>query len=136
MLKLISEGVEIVVTAANKAGILADITGLLSEKGVNLEAVAGYAGKDKKARIMLVCADSARAVALLKKSGYRSIKENTVVLLAINDRPGSLGAIADALAAARIDIKQIYGTTCSTGCPAKIVLSTSNNKKALAVLKK
>lgn len=126
---------EIVVTAVNKIGVLADMSKLLAESGVNIEAVAGYA-VDKEAKIMLVTNDNLRAVDALKKSGYTSIKENEVVVIELEDKPGALKNITARLAAEGIDIKQIYGTTCSAGCPAKLVISTTDNEKALVAFKK
>jgi len=35
-----------------------------------------------------------------------------------------------------IDIKEIYGSACTAGCPAKIIIITTDNQKALAALKK
>jgi len=126
---------EIAVTVVNKIGVLADMSKLLAESGVNIEAVAGYA-VDKEAKIMLVTNDDVRSVDALKKSGYTSIKENEVVVIELEDKPGALKNITARLAAEGIDIKQIYGTTCSGGCPAKLVISTTDNEKALVAFKK
>ena len=49
---------------------------------------------------------------------------------------GALKVLTAKLAAEAIDIKYIYGTTCSCGGPAKVVLSTSDNEKALVACKK
>jgi len=135
MIKQAQLAKEIVVTAVNKIGVLADMSKLLAESGVNIEAVAGYA-VDKEAKIMLVTNDSLRAIEALKKSGYTLIKENEVVIIDLENKPGALKNITARLAAEGIDIKQIYGTTCSGGCPAKLVISTTDNEKALVAFKK
>ena len=44
--------------------------------------------------------------------------------------------ITTKLAEEGIDIKYIYGTTCPGDCPAKIVISTNNDEKALVSFKK
>ena len=126
---------EIVVTVINKIGVLADMSKLLTEHGINIEAVAGY-GTDKEAKIMLVTEDNLRASDALRKAGYKSLKENEVVVLELENKPGALKHITTALAGESIDIKHIYGSTCSGSCPAKIVLSTSNNEKALVVFRR
>jgi hypothetical protein len=126
---------EISVSVVNKIGVLADISKLVTEHGVNIEAVAGY-GLGKEAKIMLVCDDNLRALDALKKAGYNSIAENEVIVISLENKPGALKLITQELAAGGIDIKQIYGTTCPGGCPAKIILSTSDNKKALVAFKK
>lgn len=128
-------GKEIAVTMVNKVGALADISKLLAETGVNIAAVAGYA-VSTEAKIMLVTNDNLRSIEALKKSGYTSVNENEVVVINLEDKPGALRDIAAGLSAGGIDIKQIYGTTCSAGCPATLVISTSDNAKALATFKK
>lgn len=135
MLKQAQLGKEIVVTVVNKSGVLADMSKLLAEHGINIEAVAGYA-IDKEARIMLVTDDNLRTGDALKKAGYNSLKENEVVIVELENKPGALKYVTAKLASQGIDIKQIYGTTCSAGCPAKIILSTSDNEKALVAFKK
>ncbi len=135
MIRQAQLGKEIAVTVVNKIGVLEDMSKLLAGHGINIEAVAGYAA-DNEAKIMLVTDDNLRSVDALKKSGYKSIKENEVVVIELENKPGALKNITAKLAAEGIDIKQIYGTTCSAGCPAKIVISTSDNEKALVAFKK
>ena len=135
MIKAVKLGMEIQVNAANKIGILADISKLLSEKGINIEGVAGYAvGSD--AKIMIVTDDTLRTTDALNKAGYKGVKENQVVILELENKPGALKTAASILTMNKIDIKQIYGTTRISGCPSKLILSTSDNDKALIELKK
>jgi hypothetical protein len=124
----------IVLTVANKIGVLADMSGILSEHGMNIEAVKGYAD-DNQAKIMLITGDNLRAMDVLKKSGYGSVAESEMIVLELDNNPGALKSITKKLADKQIDIKFIYGTACSAGCPAKIILSTSDNAKALVAVK-
>lgn len=125
---------EIAVTVANKVGVLADISRLLSESGINIEAVAGYV-LGSEAKLMVVAADNAAATEILKKAGYASLKENEVLVVDLENKPGALKEITVTLAASGVDIKQVYGTACSSGCPSRIVFSTSDNQKAVEALK-
>lgn len=59
-----------------------------------------------------------------------------MVIVELENKVGALENITAKLAAQSLDIKQVYGTTCSAGCPAKIILSTVDNAKALTTLKK
>lgn len=136
MLKNIQLSKELVVKVENKAGILADMTGVLAEDGINLVAIAGYAAESGKAQIMLVSNDNLRAGDALCKAGYKAIKENEVIMFELENKPGALKKITKKLASGGIDIKYIYGSTCSEGCPGKIILSTNDNKKTLALLGK
>lgn len=129
-------GKEVVVTVVNKIGVLADMSKLLADHGLNIEAVAGYSTAANEAKIMLVTNDNQRAVDALKKAGYKGTKENPVVILVLENKPGALKTITAKLSAENIDIKYIYGTTCPGDLPAKIVISTSNDEKALAGFKK
>ncbi len=136
MIKSASLAKEIVVTVVNKIGVLADMSKLVAEHGINIEAVAGYADKDNNARIMLVTDDSLRVTDALKKSGYKSLSEAEVILVELENKTGALKYLSAKLATEGIDIKAIYGTTCTGTCPARMVLSTSDNGKALVALKK
>jgi hypothetical protein len=129
-------GKEIVVTVTNKIGVLAEMSKLVAEHGINIEAVAGYVEKDNTAKIILVTNDNLRAIDALKKSGYRSATERETIIIELENKPGALRHITTKLASEGIDITAIYGTTCTGGCAARIVFSTSNNEKALVAFKK
>jgi len=135
MVKDVRLGKEISITVVNKIGVLADMSKILASGGINIEGVAGYAAMDKTAKIMLVTEDSVRAVDALTKAGYKC-QEKEVIIVDLENKTGALKTITAKLAAEDIDINQIYGTACTAGCPAKIVISTSDNEKALIAFKK
>lgn len=135
MVKGVCLGKEIKVTVVNKIGVLSDMSKILADHGINIEAVAGYAAEGNKAEIILITTDNLRASDALKKKGYASVEEREVIMFDLENKPGALKGVTAKLAVEGIDIKYIYGTTCSAGCPAKIVLSTSDNEKALLALK-
>ncbi len=134
MLKAINLTKGIIVTVANKIGVLADMSKILADHGINIEAVKGYA-ENGKAKIMLITDDNLRSIDALKKSGYKSAVESEMIMLELENNPGALNNITAKLASEEIDIKFIYGTTCPSGCPARIILSTSDDEKALVALK-
>lgn len=135
MLKGVNLAKEIVVAVGNKIGVLADMSKILADHGINIIAIAGYA-MDKEAKIMLVTDDNLRVMDALKDKKYISVKENEVIVVILEDKPGALKNISAKLAAQDIDIKYIYGTTCPEGCPARLIISTSDNAKAVAAFKK
>lgn len=135
MLKAADLGKEINMTVINKIGVLADMAKILADHGINIEAAAGYAEKDN-AKIMLVTDDNLRAVDALKKKGYKSAAEKEVVILELENKTGALKNVTVTLESAGVDIKYIYGTTCAGTCPARLVLSTSDNEKALVAFRK
>ncbi len=126
---------EIAVTVVNKIGVLADMARIVAGHGINIIAVSGYA-VGKNATILLVTDDNLRAADALKKARYKSLKEKEVLVVELEDKPGALKNLTARLDGAGIDIKEAYGTTCPDGCPARIVVSTSNNDKALVLFRK
>lgn len=134
MLKSVSLGKEIVVSLPNKVGILANIAKILADHGINVDGVAGYAeGAD--AKIMIVAEDTLRAKEALEKNGYKNIKENEVLIVDLENKPGALKGVTAKLAKDGIDIRYTYGTGCPSGCPSHIIIATSANEKALVSLK-
>jgi hypothetical protein len=134
MIRSVSLGKEIVVTVENKIGILAGMSRILADHGMNIEGIAGYES-DNEATLMFVVTDTLRAKEALQKAGYTKIKETEVVVIDLVNKPGALKGITAKMAAENIDIRYIYGTTCSEGCPARVILATANNEKTLVALK-
>ena len=135
MIKDAALGKELVVTTENKIGVMAAISKMLSDKCINIEGVAGYAAQNNEAKIMIVADDALRAKEAIVKAGYKNIKEKEVVLVDLQNKPGALKGITAMLSADKIDINYMYGTVCQEGCPARIVLSTSNNERAIVLFK-
>ena len=135
MIKDANLGKEIVITTENKVGILANMSKILADHGINIEGVAGYASEKNEAKIMLVVDDTLRAKEALQKAGYTNLKENEVLVVDLENKAGALKAITAKMAAEKIDIRYTYGTACSTGCPARIILCTNANEKALVLFK-
>jgi hypothetical protein len=134
MIKDANLGKELVVTTENKVGVLANISKIMADHGINIEGVAGYAANNE-AKIMIVADDALRAKEALQKAGFKNVKENEVVVVDLLNKPGALKAITAKMAADKIDIRYTYGSTCPTGCPARIILATNNNEKALVLFK-
>lgn len=135
MISKISVGKEICVAVVNEVGILSRITSFLVNHGINLEAVAGYArnlGDD--AELMFVTNDNLAAMEALTSHGFETVEETDILVVELENTPGALKNISEVLSLHGINIVYIYCTTCSEGCPAKIILATSDNRKALALL--
>jgi hypothetical protein len=116
--------------------VLADISKMLAERGINIEAIAGYNLPDNTAKLMLVTSDNRRAYDALKTNGHKPVKESDVVLIELENKVGALKGVTETLAQNKIDIKYMYATTCQAGCPSRLIFATSDNAKAVTVLKK
>jgi hypothetical protein len=128
---------QIYVTVDNEIGMLNKLADHMADRGINIEAVAGYEvqGTDK-ARIMLVVEDVRRASDALKEKGFASVDVREELLVELDNRPGALKIVTGLLAAKEINIKQIYGTASPGESPVRVILATSDNQKALVTLKK
>ncbi|MDD5108099.1 MAG: ACT domain-containing protein [Candidatus Omnitrophica bacterium] len=135
MIKNASISKEVVVTAENKIGLLNKISKLVADHGINIDGVAGYAA-DNQAKIMMVTSDATRAVEALLSAGFKSAKESEIIILELENKPGALRIVTDKLAAQNVDIRYLYGTACCGSCADKLILSTSDNLKALVAFKK
>lgn len=135
MIKAVNMRKEIVLTVVNKMGVLADMCKIVADHGVNLEAFVGY-GIGKEAKIHLLTADNLRASDALRKAGYNPQEEKSVIVIELENKIGALKLVTEKVSQENLDIKYAYGTTCSSGCPASMVISTSDNEKAFVILKK
>ncbi len=128
---------QIYLTVDDEVGVLNRIADYLSDRGLNIEAVAGYemAGTGK-ARVMLVVEDTRRATDLLKQKGFNALEEREEIVVELENKPGALKSVTSILAAKGINIRQIYGTMSSEKAPVRVVMATSDNQSALVTLKK
>lgn len=136
MIKSIIKGREIAVSVVSEVGALARILSFLVNHGINVEAIAGYSNRiGDQGEVIFMTDNNPIAIRELVSNGYVNIGERDVIVVELENRPGTLKNISEVLAGNDININYIYCTTCSKGCPAKIVLSTSDNDRAFEMLK-
>ena len=63
------------------------------------------------------------------------MREEEVILVSLDNKPGTLKAITEKIAMAGIDLTLLYGSADEKGKTSKIVIISENNKAALALLK-
>ena len=137
MIKNITLGEEITILTKNKVGILADVSKMLSLKGINIEAALGYE-VGPIAKLLVVTNANLVIVNELKKMKYKSVKETEVLLVDLDNKPGALKVVSTEMKENKIDIKYVYLTpcTCAPRGSSRMVLQTSDNERAMAVLSK
>lgn len=136
MIKSVSLGEELVITAKNKVGLMADIAALLANHGINIESALGYE-TGSMAKLMLVTSANLVMVGELKKKKYVSVEETEVVMVELENKPGAMKVVTTELKKADIDIHYLYVTSpAGPGGGSRMVLQTSDNETAMALLTK
>ena len=114
-------------------GTLAEVTNVVSSSGINLVAVCAYA-VDNRGFIMFVSEDNDRARKLLEEKGY-DVREEEVVVLTLDNTPGTLQEATKSIADAGIALTLIYGSVDKTAERSRIVLVSEDNKNVLLTIK-
>lgn len=125
-------GKQLQVVTPNKVGMLAEVTKAIANTGANIDALCAY-GMDKKAYFLIVTNDNAKAAKALKARKFQ-VKEESVVIVDLDNRVGAASEMGSKLRDAKVDLSYMYGTTCGCGGPAMIVFKSNKNAKAVAAL--
>lgn len=133
MIKSVTIGEEIVVATKNRVGLLADTAIIMANNGINIDAMLGYES-GQTAKLLFVTDANLRVIDELKKRKYKSIKETEVVVVELSNNPGAMKVVGMELKNNKIDIKHVYITSSSHGGSSRMILQTSDNEKAMALL--
>ncbi|MEV0151906.1 MULTISPECIES: hypothetical protein [unclassified Nonomuraea] len=115
----------------DRPGELARLGELTGEAGVNIEGMAAFTGEGKGVVHVLVAdPDAARCRRTLEGAGMGIADERSVLVVNIEDRPGTLGELTRQLASANVNIDLAY--TAFGG--VKVVIATEDLDSALAAL--
>ncbi|MFC1646397.1 hypothetical protein ACFL2Y_04380 [Candidatus Omnitrophota bacterium] len=124
---------QLIITVDNKVGTLAEVSEVVSSSGINLIAVCAYA-VDNKGVIMFVSEDNKQAKKLLKEKDY-DVREEEIVLLTVDNKPGSLQAVTQRIANAGIDLTLIYGSVEQKGKTSRIALISEDNRAVVTAIR-
>ncbi len=123
---------EVVVKVANQIGVLAQLTRLVADKGINILAASGWVeGSD--AVVHLVTEDNLRVVDVLRAKNYKP-REMDVVLTEVPHKAGMLRHITEKLAKDEVDIHHLYASAAPDEKACLIVFSSANNDRAVVLL--
>jgi len=98
---------ELIVTASNDVGSLANVAESLGSVGVNIEAISAY-GIDGKAMFRIITNDVTSAHKALSKIPNVEIKELDTLVFKMMNRPGELGKITRKLANQGVNLESLY----------------------------
>ncbi|MBC8430775.1 MAG: ACT domain-containing protein [Desulfobacterales bacterium] len=124
--------VQISVFLENKAGRLAEVTGILAEADVNIRALA-LADTSDFGVLRLIVNDNQKAVTALKNRGF-TIGETDVVAVEVEDRPGGLHRILDILNKAGVNVEYMYAFVQQSGNNAVMIFRFDNFDEAVNIL--
>lgn len=118
----------------NKSGRLSEVTGILSEAGINIRALA-LADTSDFGVLRLILDEPDKAAAVLKDNGF-TFGKTEVVAVEVEDRPGGLHSILEILKANDINVEYMYAYVRQSGENAIMIFRFDNVTAALEVLDK
>jgi hypothetical protein len=125
-------GKEVVVRVHNEIGVVAQMTRLIADKGINILAVNGWVeGQD--AVVRFVTSDNLRVMDALRERKYNP-NEKDVVLTEAGHKAGMLRHITDTLAREGIDLHHVYASASPQQDKCLIVFACANNDRAVVLL--
>jgi len=98
---------EIIVTADDRPGVLAEIGELLGTAGVNIETLSAF-NSDGTGVVHLVVDDGDDAGEMLVQNGFKVEGSRPVLTATLDDRPGELGRYCRRLARQGVAISAAY----------------------------
>jgi hypothetical protein len=120
---------DLAVTLENRPGTLAELGEATGKAGVNIEGMSGEA-RGGSAVLHILVEDAAAAREALGGAGIEVGDERDVVVVEVEDRPGTLGQVARKLADAGVNVDLAY----STFGGVRAVLGVDDPDKARAAL--
>jgi hypothetical protein len=122
---------DLTVVLQDRPGELARVGGATGSAGVNVQGMCAMTGEGRGVIHLLVDdADASRAHKALEDAGLGVADDREVLVIDIQDRPGSLGEVARALGDANVNIEFAYTTFGGV----KLVVATDDMDSARSVL--
>jgi len=125
-------GKQLMMRINDKVGTLAEVTGQISACKLNIIAMCAYA-IDNIVAIMFVTTDNNEARKILEGHGYQ-VQEEEIILVTIDNKPGSLQKISDSFAKEGVNLKLMYGSTSENDKLSRLVFISDDNADAMMVL--
>ena len=125
---------QISVFLENKAGQLADITGILSQNQVNMRAI-NIAETTDYGVLRLIVDDAAKASSILLEKGF-ILTMTPVVGVAVPDTPGGLSRVLSVISSAEIDVEYMYSVFGQKDGQACMIFRVADSDGLSAVLER
>jgi len=125
---------QISVFLENRAGQLADITGILAKEHIDLRALSIAEASDYGV-LRLIVDDAEKTANILLNHGY-IVSMTPVTVIAVPDRPSGLAEVLSIMKEGDIDIEYMYAMTTKTVGTAYMVFRISDEEKFFALLER
>lgn len=116
----------------NKAGRLAEVTGILGKAGINIRALA-LADTSDFGILRLIVNDHEKAKQVLKEHEF-TVGRTEVVAVEVEDRPGGLNSILQILFENGINVEYMYAFVQQSGQNAVLIFRFDDIDNAVDVL--
>jgi hypothetical protein len=116
----------------NKPGHLAGPCNLLARSGINIVTLA-LADTQQFGILRLIVRDWAKAKAVLEAAGC-SVKVTEVLAIEVDDRPGGLADVLEAIEKAGVNVEYMYAFATKLGDKAVLVFRFDDADAALVAL--
>ncbi len=117
----------------NKVGRLAEVTGVLGERGINIRALS-LADTSDFGVLRLIVDDPTKAQEALKEEGY-TVSTTEVIAVKVPDKPGGLGRVLRSFIGLGVNIEYMYAFAGKNGDNAVVVLRVDDPERAIPVLR-
>lgn len=124
---------QISVFVENRAGRLADITGVLAENNIDIRALS-IADTTDFGILRLIVSQPEKAVEVLKAAGI-TVSKTEVIAVRLSDEPGALHKILSALRSEDIVVEYVYAFITRKDADACVILRVEDNARAAEALK-
>jgi hypothetical protein len=118
------------VALENRPGELAKLGEATGAAGVNIEGVCGVATGGGTATVHILVEDVAATRSALENAGLQVTDERDVLVVDVEDRPGTMGQVARKIADAGVNIELVYTTFGGV----QLVLGVDDLEKARAAI--
>lgn len=123
--------IDLTVVLKDEPGQLATLGQATGQAGINIVGLCAFTGEGRGIIHLLVDDEVAsRAHAALEEAGMGVADEREVLVVDVEDRPGTLGELTRELAAANVNIELMYTTFGGV----KLVIATDDMASARAAL--
>lgn len=125
---------QISVFAENKPGRIEKITRILAQEGVNIRAIT-ISSANGFGVIKILVDKPQEAYQALRNQGIPTYLQE-VIAVVMEDKPGSLHAVAEVLTQNGVNIEDAYGFVIKSGEKAVLVIQVENQPRAQSVLER